>query len=578
MLNSLRILSVLGLISSGFALAAAPAAIPDLAVQFQGGSVELTPPKGHHFNAQAPAQLVIQESSRKLESNLTEKTFKAALPLESAGKELAAQVFVCDDAKTFCLKKKQTLRVPAGAVTTSANEKASPSKDAASAPIVSRGKPAPPHTENDTGFIVNDPDKAFKLAAQKKLPLMIDFFGIWCPPCNHLDAMVFRSAEFKKHNAKRFVHLKLDSDQERFNALKNRYKIQGLPTVVFTTATGDEIFRLVGFHPLDVMLQKADAAYASREVGFAELMARAGNGGNAEASFQAAKIALDRDEPEKALEWLAPMKELFTKTGDPRLEQFYRAELGVAQAKGDKSETRKVLKQWLKDFPSSIDSIDNYQTLADLEEQAGNKDTSRETLLQAVTVTEKFLATPNLLAGSSYTPADVTESRADIYEKLGDATRTRNAYQACADAFIQEARVEGTPFARGPNLEAAYCLGKAGKIQESEAIYREGIRRFPQEYTFHAGLAKLWLDAAKQPKRALEAIDPALAYAYGNQRLKAVLIKAKAYEALGEFKDGVAVLNQELSVPASAQVSPGTTKLRERMTAKRDELQKKTVQ
>ena len=41
------------------------------------------------------------------------------------------------------------------------------------------------------GFLVNQPEEALRLAQKEKRPLLIDFFGIWCPPCNELDQEVF---------------------------------------------------------------------------------------------------------------------------------------------------------------------------------------------------------------------------------------------------------------------------------------------------------------------------------------------------------------------------------------------------
>jgi len=442
--------------------------------------------------------------------------------------------------------------------------------------LTSAAKPARAHFEKDTDFFVNDPKKAYALAARKKLPLMIDFFGIWCPPCNHLDAMVFRSSEFKIKTGRHFVKLKLDTDQDRFNEFKNRYKIQALPTVVFTTPSGDEIFRLVGFHPLDEMLSKSDTAYANRDEGYVQLESKA-TGGNAEARYKAARIALDRDEPAKALEWLQPMKEMLAAAHDPRLADFYRAQLGTAQAAGDKKQVHETLDQWLKAFPDSPDAIENYQTLADLQETEGDVPGSRASVIAAIALSDKLLSSPDSLLGSYYTPADVAESKADLVEKLGDKTRTREAYLACAGAYQKEAIAEGTAFPRGPNLERAYCLGKAGEIAASEALYREGIRRYPGEYTFYQGLAKLWLDSAKNGAKALNEAKKAVRFAYGNQRLKAMMTLARAFEALQEPDQAIRAINAELNTPAPEGAAPSTLKLRERLRAKAEELKKKTT-
>lgn len=536
--------------------------IPDLRFTVKSGVFEVVPPTGHHFNVEAPSAANVGKETLHL--TIEAHRLDVRLNPSAMEEELSLNVFICDDQNTFCSKKTQTFRIPAIA----ASSPPSP-------PLVSLAKSAKAHFEKETGFFVNDPDKAFALAAQKHLPIMIDFFGIWCPPCNHLDAMVFHSPEFKAKTTGLFVRLKLDSDQDRFNELKNRYKIQGLPTVVFTTPSGDEIFRLLGYHPLEEILVKADAAYASRDDGIARIEALA-SGGDPEARYKAARIALDRDEPAKALKWLTPMKTAWSAAHDPKLADYYRAQFGVAQAVSDKKGARETLEKWIKDFAESPDTVENLQTLAELQESAGDTAGQRASIAAAILLTEKLLAGPaSALAGSDYTEADLNEARADLVEKTNDKTRTKQAYMACAAAYQKEALAEGTAFPRGPNLERAYCLSKAGEISKSEAIYREGIRRYPEEYTFHQGMAKLWLET-KDGAKALPEARKAVSFAYGNQRLKAMMTLARAFEINHEPQQAVAAIEAELKEPAAQGASPGTLKLRERLRAKAEELRGKS--
>jgi thiol-disulfide isomerase/thioredoxin len=534
----------LGLLFLCFAAqAASPDPVPELGSKLDGNLLVITPPAGHHLNTKAPASVRVGKT--QVPFSLAERKLTSRLGTSASAREVSVDVFVCDDAGTYCRKKHQEIPVPALSAAASPGEPPAPS----TLPAAPTARPARAHFEKETGFYVNDPDKAFALAARKKLPLLIDFFGIWCPPCNHLDAMIFRSADFRKKTSGRFVKLKLDADQDRFNALKSRYKIRGLPTVVFTTSSGDEILRLLGYHPLEEVLSKANAAYESRDEGYAQLATQA-SGGNAEARYKAARIALDQDEPAKALEWLAPLKDMFHASHDPRLAEYFRARLGVAQATPDRKARREVLEAWLKEFPASPDAIENYDSLAELQDEADS------------------------LKGSDYTPADVAEARADFLEKLGDPARTKEAYLACAEAYEKEAQAEGTAYPRGPNLERAYCLGRAGEVARSEAIYDEGIRRFPGEYTFYQGKAKMLLSAHEAAK-ALPQARKAVRFGYGNQRLKAMMTLVRAYEALGQPAKAIAAIDAELSAPPAADAAPGTLKLREQLRAKAEDLRKK---
>ncbi len=549
--------------------AAFGASIPPLTSQFNKGILEITPPEGHHFNEKAPAEARFGQSSLPLQ--IDTGRILVSLNPSTLGKTIRTSAYVCDNAKTFCLKKPQSFAVPASL--------ALKTEERHTKLVFSRnsGKPARPHLDEATDFWVNDPSKAFELAASKKLPLLIDFFGIWCPPCNHLDGVVFKSKKFKKETQGRIVKLKLDADNDAYNDLKNKYHIQALPTVVFTTPQGDEITRLVGYRTESEFIAAARLSYENRMEGYAQLIVQA-DAGNADARYQAAKIALDRDEPQLAQRWLEPYAELFLRLHDPRLEDLLRARLGIAQSNRDIAETRKIIVEWAKLFPRSVRTFENLQTLADLEEESGNVNESRDALSKAAALSETFFAQPSLLKGSYYTQADIAQTRGDLYDRLQDKARAKGAYLACADAYSKEAADEDTSFARGPNLEKAYCLGKAGKVAESEAIYREGIRRFPNEYTFHAGLAKLLVEPGRDAKGALLAAERALEFAYGNQRLKAAMTKVRALEELGDLKSSLHAIESELASPLVQPPLTSTLRLRKQLEARKTALERKISQ
>jgi thioredoxin-like negative regulator of GroEL len=541
------------LLVSPLAGAAPPATLPDLVQAVDGESLKVKAPSGHHFNVDAPYSAKL--AGKNLPARITPAQMSADLPADAAGKKIEARVFICDDAKTFCLKKSQTFEIPADW---------KPS-GVAKAPHASARKtvgPAVPHLDPQSGFIVNDPEKALAEAKKSQLPLIIDFFGIWCPPCNSLEATVLRTPAFRKAAEGRFVRLQLDADAPFSAALKSKYKIQGLPTMIFATSRGDEILRVVGFQPLKEVLARMDTSYASRSEGYAELKTKA-SGANAEARFKAALIAMDRDEPAKALEWLAPLEEMLSKAKDPRRAALYRARLGVAEIKKDRSATRAALTEWVKEYPEAVSHVENLPRLAEMAAEDGDKAGEAEWLGKAIALMDSLLAEPDRLRGTYYTPSELAEERADLIERKGDANAAQLAYIACAEAFTKDAQAEaaGDPavFARGPSLEIAYCLGKAGKTEEADRIYEEGIRRFPSEYTFYAGRAKLWL--AKDSRKAAEFSEKALANAYGPQRLKAAATRAKALGNLGLPAQAAIVLEQELAVPQPKPVSPGSVKL-----------------
>lgn len=96
-----------------------------------------------------------------------------------------------------------------------------------------------------TKFLTNA-DKAFAEARKRQVPVLLSFYGVWCPPCNQMEETVYESTGFLE-KAKSFVLLKLDADAVASFKLKDKYKVGGYPTVIFTTPKGDELYRVVGY-------------------------------------------------------------------------------------------------------------------------------------------------------------------------------------------------------------------------------------------------------------------------------------------------------------------------------------------
>ena len=72
------------------------------------------------------------------------------------------------------------------------------------------------------------------------LPVLVDFYATWCPPCRALGPILDRLAE---EFAGQIKLVKINSDEEP--SLAEAYDVTGLPTVVFFEA-GEDVGQFSG--------------------------------------------------------------------------------------------------------------------------------------------------------------------------------------------------------------------------------------------------------------------------------------------------------------------------------------------
>jgi thioredoxin:protein disulfide reductase len=104
-------------------------------------------------------------------------------------------------------------------------------------------------------------EEAVMEARKQGKGVIIDSYADWCIPCKELDELTFTNADVKKE-AEKFVTLKLDltsnePDTEAGRA-RSKFKIIGVPTILFLDAKGDEMpgLRLEGFEKADKFLAR----------------------------------------------------------------------------------------------------------------------------------------------------------------------------------------------------------------------------------------------------------------------------------------------------------------------------------
>ena len=107
-------------------------------------------------------------------------------------------------------------------------------------------------------------EAALARATAEGRPVLLDFSAEWCVPCHELDEFTFTDPDVVRATAD-FVRMKVDLtrfDAPESRALRARYAIAGVPTIVFLAPDGREVAeaRVVGFLKPDPFLERVKRA------------------------------------------------------------------------------------------------------------------------------------------------------------------------------------------------------------------------------------------------------------------------------------------------------------------------------
>jgi len=92
-------------------------------------------------------------------------------------------------------------------------------------------------------------EEAIARAKSDNKPLLIDFGAEWCTACKELEHETFPDPSVRTE-AQRFVNLRVDmtdDEDKKVIALKDKYKVLGLPTIIMIDKSGKEVVRFNEF-------------------------------------------------------------------------------------------------------------------------------------------------------------------------------------------------------------------------------------------------------------------------------------------------------------------------------------------
>jgi len=380
-----------------------------LTTQIRNGVFTAELSQGYHFNEKAPNGLQAGDQwspPSSIEKNKLVITHPSQWPKGSF-----AQIYVCDDAVTFCETHKIFMN--------------GPSSDSLKKKVAPKSLTL---KKDKHGFLVDQFEEALKIATKNQKLLFVDFNARWCPSCLRLENEIFSSKKFA-HLARNFVLLKIDGDVFTNSAILEKYSVSGYPTLMFLTSDGQEIFRFYDYQPLET-IEKIIREVNQYPLSITQLEALPRT---EEIKATLWKRYFYADQFAKALEVMKTMKE--------KPNEFLSAQVQQAKTE-EKSNYIQTLKEALALEPDSTRSLNWRMSLI---ESLDENDESRKVLAQeSFTLTKKWLSDPTTL------------NKALATDSLGEYTGFERFYVTLLNAEIAETtKIES---------EAAWAL----VIQEGE--------------------------------------------------------------------------------------------------------------
>lgn len=139
--------------------------------------------------------------------------------------------------------------------------------------------------------------------------VMVDFYTDWCGWCKELDKNTYTNPKVGEITNRHYVAAKVNAEKGG-TAAARKYQVDGFPTILFLTGTGEAVGRIVGYMPAEPFAERiTQIATAHRELPALEARLKA-DPGDAEAAARLAATYAARGNTERASRLLATAEKL----------------------------------------------------------------------------------------------------------------------------------------------------------------------------------------------------------------------------------------------------------------------------
>lgn len=506
-------------------------------------TIDFAPPAQHHFNLEAPNKVTLQQGEQSKPGKIDKKP--TLISAQWDGKkpsacEIKAQLYVCDDANTYCMPIKKNFKCD--------DLKAAPTAGQADNTAPAAQPPAQARSKNavEELFILNLPDQALAKAKSENKLVLIDFFGIWCPPCNILDSYVFSQKDFAKFKAE-YVFLKMDADDPVSFSLKSKYNVKGYPTIVIANGDGEEVARIVGSRKAKAFFAQMRKATAWKNMSLQQREERAKKGNAPDIALELAEYYANQENYEKSMMMYNLGLKGRVLTREKRSAYLLAQFSFLKSTMKDLKALTPLMESALETEAPSVSNLMIAQMLTEIADGLKDDGLKNRALNAQFKNADYLLKNPKQYQDAEYSEGDLQYVIGAVYNDLKDDAKKKEHFKKSAEAYHKEIKAAGLDenTERGNNPNRIDALHSAGESEAAFQILDKLQAHYPEEFTFHYMRAAM-LKEDKQNEKALPYSEKAFQYSYGDNRLRAAYQLASLKSTSGQKKEALKIIDEAL--------------------------------